>query len=147
MQRTPEGEWLIWKLLNLTFVLSSFSNFNMVSSLILTLTIIYYIHLKIRQVCVEKGAGRVAALLNDVVLKRNPMLNQSDEEMEKKGMHDMLILKKKVVRSATRLRSNLEMICGEERFEDMSERDKKYFLNREVNQLIFQGDRNWKPPK
>lgn len=93
--------------------------------------------MRIREICVEKGAERLAALLNDVVIARNT--NVSGE------------LKRKLERSSRRLRCNLEDLCpGVSKWESLGKRNQKFYINCEVMPLVMIGDpaeRFWKPPK
>ena len=90
-------------------------------------------HERIREICVEKGAPRLAALLNDVVLKKNTSVSGE--------------LRRKLERSARRLRGNLEDLCGVQKWDNMGKRNQKFYVNCEVMPLVMIGDPHWKAPK
>ncbi|CAD7933376.1 unnamed protein product [Amoebophrya sp. A120] len=88
---------------------------------------------EIRAACVEKGAERMSALVNDVILKENKNLTPSQ-------VHRLQL-------NGRRLRENLEKLCKADSWEDMGKRNQRYWLKREVYPMTKRGDPTWKPPK
>ncbi|CAD7958564.1 unnamed protein product [Amoebophrya sp. A25] len=89
--------------------------------------------MEIRKACVDKGAERMSALVNDVILKENKQLTPSQ-------IHRLKL-------NGNRLRQNLEKLCACEKWNDRSKRDQRYWLKKEVFPMTKRDDPTWKPPK
>eukprot|EP00392_Amoebophrya_sp_AT5.2_P008359 g8380.t1 len=87
----------------------------------------------IRKSCVEKGAERMSALVNDVILKENKTLTPSQ-------IHRLQL-------NGHRLRANLEKLCHADSWDAMGKRNQRYWLKKEVYPMTKRGDPTWKPPK
>jgi hypothetical protein len=83
-----------------------------------------------RGLVVAKGGERMAAL-GDSVLKDNKQMAPSS--------------RLQLEHAVRRLRSNLEMLCGAQKWDDKSKRDKRYFYNKEVAMML--NGKDYKGPK